>query len=496
MSFVPSDPALNARIVALHARLPFDPNAQIKIDAHLLAAALPNPALIMLPEDAPQLATLPDLCPVIRSCLIGRKWRASYLASLLHGCIPCPRPPQHPVPPDTASAPFLLNIVLATLLGLYPQSVKQPPFPVRVVLFRRIHQALTLDGPSQIDLLARIHPLVMLSLTEYICHVLPAYMPVEYAAIRDACAVDPFFATAVGLFDLFRQDHIDSGAEPWDALVAPASELHDRLTRIYRSKCRLPPSQRRTPAGETPPAHLAAALAAHSLVRYPCHSACDALLPAEYALLLNSASLAETALLHSLVAVHPLPANITRMQEDALELLEQHCQRRARVRRTHYLCLLCEHRGRKASPRLCSRTFRIVCQTCDDNPDSIVPIDAIGRILTIRGRQLFFAPCCATIRDYAATGQDISLWPCQHKTDPPPPPRAGRPRVPCAICDAQALPKGHEYLDHLACRMVTCFLCQRHTPPEDWLRHVPNRRCFDAVCLEWDQKIRAIHRRG
>jgi hypothetical protein len=220
---------------------------------------------------------------------------------------------------------------------------------------------------------------------------------------------------------------------------------------------------------------------------------------AKYAILLGSAALAETAVIHSLVTVNPLPANITRMQLAALDALSQHCQRRARVRRTHYLCLLCERRGRKASPRLCSRTFRIVCRTCDDNPDSIVPIDTVGRIVTVRARHLIFAPCCATVRDYTGSGHDLAPTPCRHAPAPPlldRPRPAARPRVSCAMCDAPALPRGHEYLDHLLCRMTVCYLCHRHTPPEDWLRHVPNRRGFDAVCLEWDRKLRALHRRG
>ena len=66
--FVPGHPALDARVAALHARLPFDPAAQAKIDAHLLAAAyaaapgaraLDPLRLVVLPEDAPQLANLP-----------------------------------------------------------------------------------------------------------------------------------------------------------------------------------------------------------------------------------------------------------------------------------------------------------------------------------------------------------------------------------------------------------------------------------------------------
>jgi hypothetical protein len=500
--FVPSCPLLNARVAALHARLPFDPFAQIKIDAHLLAAALrdDSPRLVMLPEDAPQLATLPDIGHLIRSCLVARRWTASYLHSLLHACIPCPRPSIAALPPDSASAPLLLNILLATLLGLYPQSVKQPPFPVRVALFRRVHAAITLDGPSQMALLTRIQPLLVLALTEYLCHILPRHMPSEYDALRAAFPVDPFFATAAPVFDLFRQDHIDSGAEPWDTLARAAQDLHERLTRTYRSKCRLPPPPRRAPLADLPAdpaAFCVAALDAHPLVRYPCTDDI-AVRRAEYAILLNSAALAEAAVVHSLVTVAPLPANITRLQEAALDALSQRCQRRARVRRTHYLCLLCERRGRKASPRLCSRTFRIVCRTCNDSPDSIVPIDTVGRIVTIRSRQLIFAPCCATVRDYTASGHDFAPGPCRHslapRTDRPlKPPRV---RVACAMCDAPALPRGHDYLDHLPCRMTVCFLCQRHTPPDDWLRHVPNRRCFDAVCLEWDRKLRALHRRG
>ena len=498
--FVPSCPTLSARVAALHARLPFDPAAQTKIDAHLLAAALrrDDPAFVLLPEDAPQLATLPDLGPVIRDCLVARRWAASYLASLLHACVPCPRPSIPAVPPDLPSAPLLLNILLATLLGLYPRSVKQPPFPVRVHLFRRVHAALTLDEPSQLALLSRIQPLLVLALTEYLCHVLPACMPAENAALRAAFPVEPFFAAAAPLFDVFRQDHIDSGLEPWDALARAAQDAHERLARTYRSKCRMPPPPRRPPLAELaadPAALCAAALAARPLVRYP--SAADvAVRRAEYAILLGSAALAETAVIHSLVTVDPLPANITRLQLAALDALSQRCQRRARVRRTHYLCLLCERRGRKASPRLCSRTFRIVCRTCDDNPDSIVPIDTVGRIVTVRARQLIFAPCCATVRDYTASGHDLAPAPCRHAPNPPHPRPPARPRVSCAMCDAPALPRGHEYLDHTLCRMTVCFLCQRHTPPDEWTRRAPNMRHFEQVCRDWARKVKAIHRRG
>jgi hypothetical protein len=482
-------------------RLPFDQHAQIKIDAHLLAAAYAAEAppridplrLVLLPADAPQLARLPDLGPVVRACLAARRWDGNYLLYLVHACLPCPRPPAPPVPPDAASVPFLLNLLLATLLGLYPQCVKQPPFPVRVALARRVHAALTLEATALAAFAAAAAPLLMLALSEYLCHVLPAFMPAEHAALCAAFPVEAFFSATPGLFDLFRQDHLDTGLEPWPALAAAAAELHDRLTRAYRAKCRLAPLQRRPPPGEASPAQLRAALAAPSIVRYPCHAASDAALRGEYALLLGDQRHAETAAIHSLVAAAPLPANVLRAQLDALAPIAQRCQRQARVRRTHYLCLRCERRGRKGKPRLCSRTFRVVCQDCDDSPDSVVAIDAVGRVLTVHGRQLIFAPCCGRIREYSG-GADLLPGPCPHE----PRPRAeGHGRRPsCGVCDGPALSRAHGHLDPGTCRMATVHLCQRHTPPDEWTRRVPNMRHFERVCADWARRVKALHKRG
>lgn len=293
-----------------------------------------------------------------------------------------------------------------------------------------------------------------------------------------------------------RQDHIDTGLEPWPALAAAAADLHDRLTRAYRAKCRLPPLQHRPPPGDAAPDQLRAALDAPQIVRYPCHRASDAALRGEYALLLGDQRHADAAAVHALVAVAPLPANVARLQLQALQPVAHRCQRQARLRRTHYLCLRCERRGRRGKPRLCSRTFRVVCQDCDDNPDSIVPIDAVGRVLTIHGKQLILAPCCARIREYAATGADLLFagGPCPH--EPPPRPDVRRARPLCAVCDIQALSRPHQHLDPRTCRMAAVHLCQRHTPPEEWIRRVPNMRHFERVCADWARKVRAQHKRG
>ena len=244
-AFVPGHPAIGAAVAALHARLPYDPHAQIKIDTFLPCAAaaqlgvdfrgLPLGALALGTDDAPQLGNLPDLGPTVRACIVGKQWGASFLAHTLHGCFPCPRPPARPPPaPDAPSAAALLNILLASLLGLYPGCIKRPPFPTRAALYGRVHAVLTSGADGMAAFAARHPALLALALSEYVCHALPLFFPAEFEALVDSCPVAPFFAAGPALFDHFRQDHVDTGHEPWAALAAAAAAVNDRMARIFR----------------------------------------------------------------------------------------------------------------------------------------------------------------------------------------------------------------------------------------------------------------------
>ena len=187
-----------------------------------------------------------------------------------------------------------------------------------------------------------------------------------------------------------------------------------------------------------------------------------------------------------------------------MDQIAQRCQRQARVRRTKHVCLLCERRGHRGKPRLCSRTFRVVCQACDDDAASIPAIDMVGRVVTVQGRQLIFAPCCATVQEYMGTGRDLLPGQCSHNhpasqqqhQQQQQQQQQRRPRATCGVCDGQALPRGHEVLDHLAGRMATVFLCHKHTPPDEWIRRSANQRQFELTCREWACKVRAAHKRG
>lgn len=316
-------------ISRLHSELARDDSAQARIDAHLLAAAACRlkidlgfglRSLVMSEADAPQYASLPDLGPAIRRCLVEQAWGSSFLAHCLGHCMPVPKPNLKQPAPDPHSCALLLNLLLATLLGLYPGCVKKPPFQVRAQLFARVHALLTANSAAQCAFAAEHRTLLVFCLGEYVCRVLPCLFPAERESICAGQAVEAYFQQGPAVFESFRQDSIDTGAETWRALCSAASEAHDRLCKTFRSKCRLPQHQRRPAPSETPQRVMAAALAAQKLVRYGAHRSHESALRDEYSILLGDPELSDVAVLHSLVRTEPLPGSIREKQASAQTL--------------------------------------------------------------------------------------------------------------------------------------------------------------------------------
>lgn len=210
INFIPNDTALNHTVAELHARLSDTEHAQVFIDAHLQCVFVndPNPSrFVMLPDDVPQLATLPDLGPVIRKCIVHNTWNENFISYILHDCIPSSRTtPVADTKIDVASVCVLLNVLLATLLGLYPTSTKAPPFPMRAVFFRRIHALLTSPHDAIVAFATENRSLLVIALTEYVWSTLPVYFPVETETIQETTKQTPAFFTSAGQhFDAFRQ---------------------------------------------------------------------------------------------------------------------------------------------------------------------------------------------------------------------------------------------------------------------------------------------------
>lgn len=276
---------------------------------------IPVAKLVFSAADAPQLANLPDLGPVLRDCLTKKKCNSSFLVHCLQGCMPVAKSACKPPSADQASCCIMLHVLLATLLGIYPNCVKKPPFAVRSRLFARVHGLLTCCAEAQASFAAKHRALLILALAEYVCRLIPVYFPAEHESMCSNQAVLAYFQQGPAIFDAFRQDSVDDGTEDWAKLSEAAQEAHEKLSRTYRSKCRLPQQLKKAPHSETTLGALRAALDCPKIVPYGCHWSNESLLCTEYASLLGEQGHEQdVTAIHSLVKVAELPGSIRRMQ--------------------------------------------------------------------------------------------------------------------------------------------------------------------------------------
>jgi len=516
-AFIPGHAGLSLRVASLHARLQTDDEgALVRINAHLPCASVEahHERFVLLPEDAPQLGTLPDLGYIIRAALATRRWGETHIGSLLHACFPGQRcvGPAAPEQIDHASCCAGLSLLLGTLLAVYPTALKRPPFATRARLYARLHELLTQDSVHKADFM-REHPgLFVLATLEYVLYVLPRMMPAEAQVLGNLYPLDALAAQAPAVLDAFRQNQVDTGDEAWTTLDTAAREAGERILRLYKARpqgTKAGGQQQQQQQARRRPGKRAAdavewALDAHVVRPYPYHRADHARLCAEYELAVPEGVAAATAELHACVTVSLLPGNIKRMQEALVREVGLRCERKAKLQSAKYVCIACEHKRRRTMLRLCSRTGEMMCQHCHDTTgiQSVLRLCAVGRIIRIHDTQFYLTLCCGTVQPYTEGVEndllpvpqlDPHALPCRHARPGKPEHRKRRP--PCAMCDANAMPARHVYLHHLTGRMVTTQLCQRHTPPEDTLRRALNLRQFQDACNAWEKRPRAPGRR-
>jgi hypothetical protein len=196
--------------------------------------------MILSPTDSPQIGTLPDLTPVLRCMILQTDLdHCGFILTPLYAALPCIRRPTARKAlsesyPDTDTHQVAICILMALLLGLYPSSVKFPPFSVRVAIYRRIHCLLT---HGQGTVFCESYPsLLTLALMEYASYVITTNLPVEYEILCEEHCMQTFFSTCPLTCDAFRQEVLETGEESWDSLEAYCSPIVERHSRACKSR--------------------------------------------------------------------------------------------------------------------------------------------------------------------------------------------------------------------------------------------------------------------
>lgn len=238
--YVPASARLDAHVRWIHAgaregRID-EATAERHLNAHLAAAAkAERPELYVMPtSDAPQFGNLPDLWRFV-SCALSETHPCP-LSAAIRQAFPCFRKPETSVEPPRGSAAVLVNLVLGTMLALYPSATSKPQFGLRVRVFASVSMELTRDGG---EAFAAAHPaLVSLALLEYLARVIPALYPAEEAFLRESFGLSHFFEQ-VRSASAPRRARSDLGgrARCYATTSAPASRRwRRRRTRRWRPR--------------------------------------------------------------------------------------------------------------------------------------------------------------------------------------------------------------------------------------------------------------------
>jgi hypothetical protein len=205
------------------------------------------------------------------------------------------------------------------------------------------------------------------------------------------------------------------------------------------------------------------------------------------------------------IHAHQLPPNLTQLQFSALSARMRVCERSALSGSVIYVCISCVManqqticRKGKAFPtrgqcKLDLDSESLICSVCQSH--SIISINTLGRIISIRNYRFYLTPCCCTVQIYTGRGDEFQDTPatCPHKQVKTP---VKTQKKRCELCSNVALPEPHSSVDHLTGEQHHTHLCQRHTPHLDSLKNVTNWRQLQDEIRNRDKPLFAIRNSG
>ena len=383
---------------------------------------------IMDIHDAPCFENLPCLWQMMRDSLQfigGMRRRAVFLgaievdsslrksghASMLHAIFMQALPYFHQntkvwVLDDTF--PVIVNVVMALMLGLYPNTTRKPYFHVRAAVFESLHALHTSSDVIKQLFLNLQSNLIILAFMEYITHVTPLFWPVEYNKLCEDPNMAAYFDKIPMACDEFRV--VDVAELDWTQIDAQAAARIKKCSRSRRqghaseaqiqTKNTVEIDVRRLTQCPVVPCYT---WDTSGVNRRPVFTSAAEILR-EYHLVghafaVPSETLAEV---HGLVKVYPLPENVLMRQRTAMSARYSDLYVRYICSRL-FVCMHCLfHRSYLHSKfRLNIKTEEIICSECL-NP-TVLSVDMYGRSVIINHQAYVLCPCCCKVHAYDMT---------------------------------------------------------------------------------------------
>jgi hypothetical protein len=534
--YCPEDKKLNDAVSHLHSLArsgTYYDSIQSHIDGYLGAVAFvrENPSkadiarrIVCNYMQSPQEGNLPDLCGMIRGMLDGNgeRFSGSHAFLSMFQALPCVRKPLKKITANIDRDFHLsINVLLGLMLGLYPSSLKFPPFSVRVNIFRRVHCLLT--NGTGVEFCKSNPHLITLAYMEYCAYVIPCYMPAEHEVLCKEQGMQSFFQTCSLICDSFRQDSVLTGEENWKSLDDICVALVERHARTCKNRSKTKSST----AGlclKISADHSNFYMSLPFVYPYAVHheDSSNCIMAGEMKFLvdpdestrgnnfrdesaLDMPNLEHAVAIQRIVNAQYLPKNLFHVQMKSFARKTAVCERSALSGSKLYLCIPCILRGpntlkpgvMRGMCKLDVQSGTYMCSYCS-NPE-IVHMNTLGKVVCIRNHRFYYAPCCNSVQLYTGRGDEfyetiqkdtlLLRVTCSHQK-PKVQQRQGRHR--CAVCNNVSTQEPHTSVDHLSGEMHTVYLCGRHTPNQFALRQSVNWEQLTDEILRRDKPLFAI----
>jgi len=475
------NPEVRAIVQDLHRQMNSGQDTQEEIDRYMLflsmeasdapaLRALPWQCFVLQARDVVRLDHLVDIGSAVRDMLMLSPYKNS-IHRVLQYSMPYIKHNRlnFPAFEDMTSDDLahMVRIVMACCLGCLRANTKRPVFALRVQLYRFFYNLLA-SGTSKDHFVfcAANLCLLRLAMIEYFIIFIDEFMPVEKAVMCSTFqlsnTIDELSHSFCLIIDTFRQTCMQVTELDFANINARAHIAIEKCNRVTKGKNR---QLRATDSGAklaSDDAVLRAAMAAPVFA----HPAYAVDLPVFRGC--SWQHIVQVQAVHAIIAVQPLPANLTALQADCVLRMLRHNSSSIVQCTQLYVCLRCVARSAKFA---INKKMRVMsdgschCSQCHSSA-FVLPISMMGRIVRIQGVYLHLCHFCCCIHEWKCSGHEFTS--CERsKTCVPatallqPPSYSAKA---CAVCARTSSISSWTVLDDRLGVLVDLCLCAKHKP--------------------------------
>lgn len=402
-----------------------------------------------------------DIGSIIRDIILNVEYQGtSVMFKIIQYCIPYIKhnrlnfPDYKMLTRDDLVA--MMQIILATCLGIYDHVQRKPTFNIRVSFFWMTWQILEAGNEFDMFIFCRDHVSILrLSVIEYFVFFLTKNMPVENAFMHRilgfSSKIESVFTQFLLVIDNFRATALQDPVFDMKLVNTKAQYAIDKCNRVCKGK-----SRNVCRSTHTSKIHFVNEIIQQAISIPVLKTSLD------FEVFCDHKSIKNFELIHlaqSTFRLHTLPLNLLMMQKEAV-LRNAHVNSlSAYSSMFFYYCLCCQEQNPAAilGSRMRVKDNIVSCLTCSKS-DTVLKINTFGRIVSISNNSFYYCIQCFTHHSWRE--HPPNLMACQRSTRESP----AKLSQQCVFCSKMSNTSQLLVLDDELGLQHSISLCGQHRP--------------------------------